>query len=390
MEMYTHRGEISFDPSHEYRLPYYKQDGKKYIYPIEVHMHLTCPAYNDVEAIENLLHYSYDIPDEIINDVKNNRCKILFDFTSESYDITYKYFGGLDYTHQIICNTMQKYNLTKNNVILVCGNLKAYEPKEYHVVSFARQLFLPVCQPDSVLDIQKSLIKEKIHRPKKIVTFMGKPYFHRARLSYYIFLNNLKEDNIISVHTPFKDLSIDDHIEKLKLSQEFLDTLPWIYDIKDYHPSITSLKTEQERKAYQSTYINFVSETYFEHTTPNEYNNYELDMTDKCTKPIVSMQPFILHAQPGALQYLKDIGFKTFDKWWDESYDLDKDHNLRYNKLLSLYRKFTKASHSELSDMLFEMYDTLEYNKHHYDEYKDGSKQLESLYKKIKYTFSLR
>lgn len=390
MEFYTHRGQTNFDASLEYRMPLLDNNTSKYIYPIEIHMHLTCPPYDDTKAIEHLLHYSYDIPDEIINDVKHNRCKIVFDFTTESYDITYKYFGGLDFSHQIICNTIQKYNLNKNDVILVCGNLKPYEPKEYNVVSFARQLFLPVCQPNNVLEIQKRLILNKTQRPKKIVTFMGKPYLHRARLSYYIFLNNLKEDNIISVHTPFKDLSIDDHIEKLKLSKEYLDSLPWIYDIQDYHPSITSLKTEPERKAYRDTYLNFVSETYFEHTTPNEYNDFELDMTDKCTKPIVSMQPFILHAQPGALQYLKDIGFKTFDKWWDESYDLDKDHNLRYKKLLDLYRKFTKASHSELTEMLYEMYDVLDFNKNHYDEYKDGSEQLQDFYKKIKYTFNLR
>ena len=110
-------------------------------------------------------------------------------------------------------------------------------------------------------------------------------------------------------------------------------------------------------------------------------------MTDKCTKPIVSMQPFVLHAQVGALQYLKDLGFKTFDKWWDEGYDLEKDHSTRYNQLINLYSKFSKASHTELSEMLYEMYDILEYNKNFYDEYKDSSKQLQDFYEKIKYAF---
>ena len=54
-------------------------------------------------------------------DIKNNHCKLLFDFTSESYDITYKYFGNRDFTHKIICNTMLKYNLNKNDVILIVG-----------------------------------------------------------------------------------------------------------------------------------------------------------------------------------------------------------------------------------------------------------------------------
>ena len=110
-------------------------------------------------------------------------------------------------------------------------------------------------------------------------------------------------------------------------------------------------------------------------------------MTDKCTKPIVTMQPFIIHAQPGALRYLKDIGFKTFDRWWDESYDTEKDHNIRYQKLTDLYLKFSQISHSELADMMFEMYDILEYNKHYYDEYKDTSKYLYDFYKILESSF---
>jgi hypothetical protein len=386
MKLYTHNGQCTFDPCTDYRMPLLQDNTSKYIYPIEVHMYLTCPPFNDDARKEYVSNFSYDISDDIITDVKNNKCKIVFDFTSESYDTTYKYFGNLDYSHKIICNTMERYLLEKNDVILVCGNLNPYEPSEYNVVSFAKQLFLPLCQPETTLSVQRQLIKNKRIRSKKIVTFMGKPYLHRARLSYFIFENNLRKDNIVSVHTPFKDLSMDDHIDKLNLSNEYLESLPWIYDIREYDDSITSLQSSAERQAYKDTYINFVSETYFEHTS-KEYNDFELDMTDKCTKPIVSMQPFVLHAQVGALQYLKDLGFKTFDKWWDEGYDLEKDHSTRYNQLINLYSKFSKASHTELSEMLYEMYDILEYNKNFYDEYKDSSKQLQDFYEKIKYAF---
>ena len=129
-----------------------------------------------------------------------------------------------------------------------------------------------------------------------------------------------------------------------------------------------------------------VGETYFEHTC-KDYNDYELDMTDKCTKAIVMANPFILHAQPGALSYLKDCGFKTFYKWWDESYDNDKDHNSRKNKLYNLYQKLSNTSHQELTEMLYEMYDVLEYNRDHYNDFKDGSKHYNKFYKKLNMMF---
>ena len=392
MEFYTHQGQCeSFRASDNFRLPLYKNNNKKYIYPIEIIMSLTCPEKSDIQRVEYVKNFSYDIPENILTDVKNNICKIVFEFTSESYDITYKYLNYNDYSHKIICNTMKKYDLKKADVILACVNLKPYEPEEYQVVSIAKQVFMPLCQPDDFLNKQKLLIKNKRHRPKKLLTFMGKPYRHRGRLSNFIFENNLREENIVSVNNPFKDISMDQYKEELNLSDEYLNSLPWRYDISLTDagiPSLASLSTESERQAYLDTYINFISETYFEHTTLNEYNDYELDMTDKCTKPIVTMQPFIIHAQPGALQYLKDVGFKTFDRWWDESYDLEKDHNIRYQKLIDLYYKFSKASHSELADMMFEMYDILEYNKHYYDEYKDNSHYLKNFYKKLEILFS--
>ena len=46
---------------------------------------------------------------------------------------------------------------------------------------------------------------------------MGKPYKHRAELSKFIFDKNLKEQNIVSCYTPFKDMSIESFKDELKL-----------------------------------------------------------------------------------------------------------------------------------------------------------------------------
>lgn len=48
-------------------------------------------------------------------------------------------------------------------------------------------------------------------------------------------------------------------------------------------------------------------------------------ITEKTFKPISAGHPFIIHGNPGTLSCLKDNGFKTFDKLFDERYDNIED-----------------------------------------------------------------
>ena len=54
------------------------------------------------------------------------------------------------------------------------------------------------------------------------------------------------------------------------------------------------------------------------------------------------MQPFIVFAEAGSLQYLKSYGFQTFSDIWDESYDQITDHTHRYQKILKLIRELNE------------------------------------------------
>ena len=85
------------------RLPIKNNTDQKYVYPIQIDMQITCPPQRDKQLILKAKEYFYNIPQDILKDIKDNKCKLLFDFTSESYDITYRYFGNRDFTHKIIC-----------------------------------------------------------------------------------------------------------------------------------------------------------------------------------------------------------------------------------------------------------------------------------------------
>ena len=59
-------------------------------------------------------------------------------------------------------------------------------------------------------------------------------------------------------------------------------------------------------------------------------------MTEKIWKPIIAQHVFVVHGNHLYLQKLREMGFKTFGNYFDESYDLEKDSNQRIDKLVSL------------------------------------------------------
>jgi len=74
------------------------------------------------------------------------------------------------------------------------------------------------------------------------------------------------------------------------------------------------------------------------------------------------MTPFIIFGPQGFISTLKsDYGFKSFDKWWDESYDTYQNYE-RIQKIYEVIDYIDRKSDLELIDMYHDMTDTLEYN----------------------------
>jgi hypothetical protein len=72
---------------------------------------------------------------------------------------------------------------------------------------------------------------------------------------------------------------------------------------------------------------------------------------------------FVLLGNPKTLSVLKSFGFKTFDTWWDESYDSEIDFLKRGEKLINLVESLCNKSSDEWKIMLEEMEDILHHNK---------------------------
>lgn len=189
---------------------------------------------------------------------------------------------------------------------------------------------------------------------------------HRLNLVSRLLEANLNDVGLIScplsdTHGTWRDeiFSVDSSLStptKKLIYKHFNQRITGL--IVDTSTPHGALSGRADIELQQEALWNIVTETVFYHN--------KLHLTEKVFKPIVAKRPFFLVAAPGNLRYLKRYGFKTFDRWVDESYDTEPDNDIRIQKIVNELDRMSKMSQHELETMHQEMMDTLEYNFNHF------------------------
>jgi len=165
-------------------------------------------------------------------------------------------------------------------------------------------------------------------------------------------------ENAKNLSSKYKELYILDNDITVADAQ-----LPLILDTGDFSKYPMEIGIDDVKPFYDNSYINIVMETYF-------FNNI-IHITEKTYKPIAFMQPFIMFAAPNGLQHIKDMGFKTFNQFWDESYDSETDHIIRFLKIAQEIRKISNWSQETLDQFAKDVRPILEFNREHLKNMKD-------------------
>jgi hypothetical protein len=140
-------------------------------------------------------------------------------------------------------------------------------------------------------------------------------------------------------------------------------SLPLVLDNPNFSRYPMEHSVDPVKHLYDSSLINIITETYF-------FSNI-IHITEKTYKPIAFMQPFILVAAPSSLKHIQDMGFKTFSEFWDESYDLELDHKLRFEKIMSVIKFIASWSEEQRIEFTHNIKDTVEYNVKHLNTMQD-------------------
>ena len=109
------------------------------------------------------------------------------------------------------------------------------------------------------------------------------------------------------------------------------------------------------KDAYYDSFISIVNETRFAQPTAN--------LSEKVFTAMWFQRPFLIVGPPYSLEYLKKLGFVTWDKWIDESYDTIEDHTQRMMKILDVINTINDTDQGKLCIMLDEMSKFLKRNQ---------------------------
>lgn len=152
------------------------------------------------------------------------------------------------------------------------------------------------------------------------------------------------------------DREISDLLEKnkellLNLGDMYLDTENLVENRVDLDTSLDEF--------YDEVFFSVVSETNF-HT--NDLKEVGRFLSEKTFKPIAYYHPFILLSVPGCLQALRDLGYKTFHPWIDESYDRETNDAKRLRMCVEEVERLCRLSDSEVEKFIRETKPIVEHN----------------------------
>jgi len=153
------------------------------------------------------------------------------------------------------------------------------------------------------------------------------PRAHRLKLYEKLVMNKSLENSLYS---------FTDHENSIQLNFDY--ELPWL-DTKKRYPR-HGFDQDIYEKPYNETGCSIVSET-------ND-NNTDVFMTEKIWKPIIAGHVFIVHGNYQYLKKLKEIGYKTFESVFDESYDNIKDRNERIKVLAELIKSLKGSNWNDI------------------------------------------
>jgi len=189
---------------------------------------------------------------------------------------------------------------------------------------------------------------------KLFLSYNRKPYVHRQKLFNELVEHNLIGHGIVTLGNDDPELAItideNEGIGNNNVGGEV--GVP------------NNIESLGNHNIWQQALINVVTETI----------TYENFLSEKIWKPIIGKRPFLLIGPPGTLNRLQDWGFKTFNHWWDESYNTVtyKDQPWRLNEeesielVSNILSDLASKSKSELITMYNEMKDVIEYNHQHF------------------------
>ena len=341
-----------------------------YIYPISCTPHLEIFIGKTVKGSKiNGSYFWKNISNVVLEDVRNGKALILIDYAEENF------LSKVEYEN--LHRSLEDSNIPKDRIVFAFNTFNGQEvyeswfPPEERRITVKNWPFVIVHTSHHYANNGSSYVSKQWFqnsrntiRKNHFLFKIRRPRDHRLALLTKLASDNLLEKGDWSCLTP---VTIEYQFQVLELEygikldnnviRELDKQIPHTLESESSTYGSVSAWTDQHAEAYKSSYLYICTETYMHE--PHK------SLTEKVFKPIVNLQPFIFIAYPGALQQLRDLGFKTFSPFIDESYDDITDKKERFNKAYNEIVRLISMPIEELHDLYWQMEDILIHNQEH-------------------------
>ena len=264
------------------------------------------------------------------------------------------------------------------NYIMCCAGIYNYNPKRISIKTANQVQTHDVFQIEcsSPIHIKKIAREYEYNYTKDICKhfgiFIGRSNGPRLDLASYLYYE-FQDKSCITYHYSLsseyhrnniglEELITDFNQLDVSVPARFLKDCPivdsTIEPVKhtDQNPAQQLLKNDNEE--FLTNYCNFLVEIVCETC----YNGNTFFPTEKTWRPILLETPFIVQGPQWYLHRLQDMGFQTFDRWWDEGYSEDPA-NWQSTGIKKVICAIAEKSEKQLQEMHHEMQPILQHNK---------------------------
>ena len=366
----------------------------KWIYPIEIYgdWSLTLGNTKDKNSMYHDWNFFDEIPKETIKKLKTTKGCIFITNVHEGF-IPMKFFSCI---HKICkknefppskiiimvsgnynVNTQYDYWINKNKEKEKCTflNYHYFLYDKGHEYSVGIEMHENQDKPMGISSVTEKDYEEfkNKDRPKKFLCFNRRMRPHRAMLVSEFVKHNLLDENLISFQ-----FNLDNDFRFSNRLDDYWSDYKEIYPRRDsYNKRLKPYLEKVIKIGKQMVDHNDLSEisgfrydikkpfcdTYYSVVTETNFFWWSDYITEKTWKCIGNYHPFIIFGRPNSLSEIRDLGFKTFHPYIDESYVKVDSNSKRYKMIIDEILRLNSMSVSELTEWYSNMDDILVHNK---------------------------
>ena len=264
-----------------------------------------------------------------------------------------------------------KHNINPTNFMFVCGNMKLEgdfkewkkrkdnkhkDSGDIHVCGFNNERFI-----DFHSKWKLAQVNHDVKRDKHFLCFNRELRPHRKLLLTMLSQENLLDKGMVSSkkfdkETFFrvpKEMFIGKGMARQleKEADKLVEMTPLVVDVDEWD---TNHFDTTPVWAYDKTYFSVVTNTWYDMDTQF--------LDEKVWKAIANKHPFIVVGNYKILEELRRQGFKTFEPFINEVYDLEQHPYKRMKLIVKEIKRLSNLSTEEMDEWYFQLESILHHN----------------------------